>query len=1320
MAVRQSPGVYVTEYDLTGGLETVGIGGVGIAVKLDKGPVGKPFAISGEKDLIRKGGYPLPGFNLMGWHSVNNMFLYGADVIVSRVEKTILATNHDTVKQYFEIPTQNAQLAIHMTGDAVNLSLDSELNMMIKNRELFKTTNINNVYDVANPDDGVDISEIDPTILVDNFDTLEILVEDNAFNTKASKLVKYDTIAPKVVVEGDIIPELEAGQVYGANGQISSIGSSVYDYDIIEVTDGLVDDGAGTITREETSGWITGTDSDFTGQLIIGSTIVPKWYSSEFTFTLETGNTVSRTGLDYKQLTFDSEIPPTSGTYMDFKMILGAGDKLIIDSVEREISSVDFTSPTVTINLVSDAPSSWDGAVEIGYKLYINREVEYPISSVFSDTRAIVQYQFKDTLAFATYEDKGGTPVAPVDIHTALGDIESTPSVVFENITDELIIGSTAQITSLYFNLTTVSPSTSLSTFVFAYHDGGSYVDIPSYSIVDETNNFQNSGHIYLAFDKTDWDADATVFKLRITLATEATDVEASIGIISAVPIIDSADATFGYKYLQSTETVSEKLYRDTNDTTYKTVIGVNVNFFQLLRVGSKVSVDWTGTPEVVYVTEIVSPTVMMIDTAMSNLPTVPASAKIFTYSNAYDLDGNTSVGSKLYTENAELSVINLGILDTGLNRYVVDTVSGSYNVGDKISGVQMLADEWKYFTNNITKTIDIDRDDSVYVSSYLKASSGAFAYYADFAFHNTIEVKGVAEPVFFSTNVNGATGTLIYTLSSGENTPGYLVDTTSAVSFANTHATITALSMYEDVVCYEFEAPADATTDGLVMVNEVVAGMTTTIKERYTYTVTGGDDYSETDSVTGDTIVGNEFIRIFANSPGSWADTDNLSFAMCDMDHFDTALIEEGGISFKSLFEYAPDTTDKTLMAMVVVKDDFVIETYVVSTDPTSKDSQGTSRYITDIVNRKSGYINLLFNTAVIDAFEVNGYDIHFNTVYNSMIEGGYSGKKISLFRAQYEDTSDSTANMDTVNGYVEDGDVTQAYNEFRNPDEVSIGYLVDGEWTGNPVIAKYMKSICVERGDSIAFCGPQLGDIVGIRDKDVIKANLMSYINDNNLIGTGRDFQFLSFSDNIKQVYDLYNDTYVWIALSTDISAKNSYIDNYFDPWYAVAGQARGSINNVVKLGWTSELSQRDAMYPNRINSVIKKKGTGIYIYGEKNLMSVKSDLGHNHNRKTLNFIEVNLKKYMEQVLWEFNDAITRGNVVNTIEPFLRNIKAKRGLIDYVLQCDATNNPATVIEDGTIIVAIYLKMAHVIEKVELQFTITKASVSFDEVLTK
>ena len=250
--------------------------------------------------------------------------------------------------------------------------------------------------------------------------------------------------------------------------------------------------------------------------------------------------------------------------------------------------------------------------------------------------------------------------------------------------------------------------------------------------------------------------------------------------------------------------------------------------------------------------------------------------------------------------------------------------------------------------------------------------------------------------------------------------------------------------------------------------------------------------------------------------------------------------------------------------------------------------------------------------------------------------------------------------------------------------------------------------------------FLWPQLGDIVGIRDKDVIKANLMSYINDNNLIGTGRDFQFLSFSDNIKQVYDLYNDTYVWIALSTDISAKNSYIDNYFDPWYAVAGQARGSINNVVKLGWTSELSQRDAMYPNRINSVIKKKGTGIYIYGEKNLMSVKSDLGHNHNRKTLNFIEVNLKKYMEQVLWEFNDAITRGNVVNTIEPFLRNIKAKRGLIDYVLQCDATNNPATVIEDGTIIVAIYLKMAHVIEKVELQFTITKASVSFDEVLTK
>jgi len=1322
MSVRTSPGVYITEIDKSLGMELLGTGGIGIAVKLNKGPIGKPFVVTSEKDLMSKGGLPMPGFNLRGWHSVDNILIYAGSVALARVEKVSFSSTHNNVTQKFEIPVNTAQLGVCLTGDTVNFDFNEELQMMIKNREIFKTTNSQNVYDIMNEDTGIDIENVDNSILIDNDDSLETYAEDLSFNTKAKSLYKLANLGMTTAVKDDFIPNIENGQVYNHNGKIVDIGNDIYsDHYILTLQKGVDTMGSGTLSRDDVElTQLNGINTSFTSQVRTGSDMNIYWFSGNI---LGSGNLI-RDSFNYKQLNSTN----------DMTGFIQQGDKVVIDNIEREVSSVT----PVAIMITTDAPSDWSvSQTTWHYNKQISENIV--VDKVLSDTELKITSIINSTFDSVYYYD-GSYVSHTSDASSETGSpfqILSTSS--FSN-GEYLYIGSADSFNSIYFDLSVLGDSTTSPTLIVEYSTGANSWS-NAIGMLDETNSFSNSGYIYLSLDESLWvDDSVNGDNIKwIRISTDANfDITAPVAnymVPSVIPTNSICNFNFSYDEESGVTTIVEKIYGDSDDPSGKTIKGLNCNFYTLLREGSKIVVDINGVIHTRYVENIVSRDTLTFTEGLVELIVEPADAKVFTYSNFYFDWNDAVVGKTIYTEHAKADIVytyQFNNTPAGYLSYVVKLVSGNLNRDDKISLSKLNSDEWSIYTNTVKTIKNLNKEDNVYFISLdgSISSPATNMYFTDDSERGNSRInnyRGVGQVLFSSTDTSKylMIVELISDVVTGDESlfkKGWFAtdDLSSGDGNWGTDATteiVDFIHNYEDVILYEH----DEHTGDMVMVNEQIVGLSSAIKDRYTYSYLllndGSDkvDYIDVDSVLGNNIIATEFIRVCSITPGAWINDENVSIAMCDMSHYNTALVESNGIGFKSLFEFAPDTSDNSLIAFVVIKDDLVVEKYIVSTNPSAKDAQGTSLYILDVINRKSGYVRVLLNTSVLLPNEPNGYDIHFNTVQNVKLTGGYSSKSIELYSNYYYDDN-STVNLSIINGYVEDSDVINAYELFRNKEDVTLGYLVDGEWAGNATIAGRMRDICVYRGDSVAIISPSISDIVGIRDSDIIEQNILNYVNDKSLVGGDRANQFMAIYANCKQVQDVFNDTYVWIPISSDVVGINNSIDGYYDPWVAAAGAENASIRNIIKLGWNPTEEQRGRIYPNRINPVVYFKGEGTYVYGVRSLCSLKSDLSDLYNRKTLNHIEKNLQKFMRQVLFKFNDGMTRGQVVNNIEPFLRNIKSKRGLIDYKIVCDSSNNPMSVIEDNTLVCDVYLKMAHVIEKVELQFIITKASVSFEE----
>ena len=293
--------------------------------------------------------------------------------------------------------------------------------------------------------------------------------------------------------------------------------------------------------------------------------------------------------------------------------------------------------------------------------------------------------------------------------------------------------------------------------------------------------------------------------------------------------------------------------------------------------------------------------------------------------------------------------------------------------------------------------------------------------------------------------------------------------------------------------------------------------------------------------------------------------------------------------------------------------------------------------------------------------------------------------------------------------------GDLITAYGIFSNKEEVAVDYLIMGPGLGDKyesqAKAGYLISIAGDRKDCVATISPHRADIVNVTNSDTQTDNLIEFFNPLS------SSSYAIFDSGYKYMYDRFNNTFRYVPCSGDVAGLMVRTNLVAYPWFSPAGQQRGILNNAIKLAYNPNKAQRDQLYPLRINSIVNQAGIGILLFGDKTALGYASAFDRINVRRLFLTIEQALERSAQAQLFELNDQITRSNFVNIVEPYLRDIQAKRGLYGFLVVCDETNNTPDVIDNNEFRADIYLKPAKSINYVTLTFVATRTGVSFEEV---
>ena len=288
-------------------------------------------------------------------------------------------------------------------------------------------------------------------------------------------------------------------------------------------------------------------------------------------------------------------------------------------------------------------------------------------------------------------------------------------------------------------------------------------------------------------------------------------------------------------------------------------------------------------------------------------------------------------------------------------------------------------------------------------------------------------------------------------------------------------------------------------------------------------------------------------------------------------------------------------------------------------------------------------------------------------------------------------------------------------AYEEFDNKDNIAVDFLIMGPGCStkaeSQAKANKLISIAGARKDCVATVGPHRADLVGITNSTTQTNNLVDYFS------ALSSSSYAVFDSGYKYTYDRFNNKFRYIPCNGDIAGLmcRTAIEAY--PWFSPAGQQRGILNNTVKLAYNPDKAQRDILYPQRVNSIITQPGVGTLLFGDKTGLGFASAFDRINVRRLFLTVEQALESAAEAQLFELNDELTRANFRNIVEPYLRDVQAKRGLYGFLVICDTTNNTPDVIDNNEFRADIFLKPTKSINYVTLTFVATRTGISFEEV---
>ena len=355
-----------------------------------------------------------------------------------------------------------------------------------------------------------------------------------------------------------------------------------------------------------------------------------------------------------------------------------------------------------------------------------------------------------------------------------------------------------------------------------------------------------------------------------------------------------------------------------------------------------------------------------------------------------------------------------------------------------------------------------------------------------------------------------------------------------------------------------------------------------------------------------------------------------------------------------------------------------------------------GSSNYYVNVVNDRSRYIYVM-NPAQNTTTQVQETTSWGNTAAATTFDQSNNYYTISLTGG--------------VDGWANSSNLISSYDLFKDGEEVDVSLLVTG--AAPQVVSEYvLENIAEYRRDCVAFLSPEQSDVVNNKGNEV--TDITSYRN----LFNSSSYGFMDC--NWKLQFDKYNNVYRWLPLNGDIAGLCVRTDVERDPWFSPAGFNRGHIKNVVKLAWQPNQADRDDLYKIGVNPVLTFKGEGVVLYGDKTMLTKPSAFDRINVRRLFIVLEKAITRAAKYSLFEFNDEFTRAQFVALVEPFLRDVQGRRGIFDFRVVCDTTNNTPEVIDRNEFIGDIYIKPARSINFIQLNFVAVRTGVAFEEVVGK
>ena len=366
------------------------------------------------------------------------------------------------------------------------------------------------------------------------------------------------------------------------------------------------------------------------------------------------------------------------------------------------------------------------------------------------------------------------------------------------------------------------------------------------------------------------------------------------------------------------------------------------------------------------------------------------------------------------------------------------------------------------------------------------------------------------------------------------------------------------------------------------------------------------------------------------------------------------------------------------------------VLEVYdSVSKGSDAKTAQGDTNYYVDVLYNQSEYIYWMDHVATGSNWGSAVAGITFTALsapFTRSLVSGADGSAVS------------TAELKT------------AYEKYNDADTVDVNLIIAGK--GNATHIDNLITIAENRKDAVVFASPERADVVNVSNSTTQTTNVKGFFD------SIRSSSYAVFDSGYKYTYDKYNDVFRYVPLNGDIAGLAARTDLIADSWFSPAGFNRGVIRGAVKLSYNPTQGQRDELYRARVNPVVTLPGQGTLLFGDKTGLSTPSAFDRINVRRLFITLEKAISTASKFQLFEFNDEFTRAQFRNIVEPFLRDVQGRRGVTDFRVVCDSSNNTANVIDSNEFRADIFVKPNRSINFIQLQFVATRSGAAFEEVV--